>query len=117
LRSVFGEQLQRIVTGADPIDLGPAPGTSRIGERDLVAERGIAYLAAACQMMFREHDPTEPLSLARLALRDADTPCARAADALTAQAAETAAANPPESRAGVHAAMAAQLLLGTPAAS
>lgn len=117
LRSIAGEQLERILRGEDPIELGPPPGLDVLGPRDLVAERGIAYLGAACQMMFRGYDPAEPLSLARLALRDSPLEDVRAADALTARAAELAATTPPEERAGIYPAMAAQLLLGTPAAS
>jgi predicted TIM-barrel fold metal-dependent hydrolase len=117
LRSIAGEQLERILAGAEPVDLGPAPGFGSLGLRDLAAERGIAYLATACQLMFRYQDPAEPLALARLALRDSSEPWVQRADELTARAAEMAASNPPETRAGVYPAMAAQLLLGTPAAS
>src|SRR5436305_1645093 len=48
LRSIFSGQLDRIVAGEEPVDLGPAPGSGVLGERDLAAERGIAYLAAGC---------------------------------------------------------------------
>jgi predicted TIM-barrel fold metal-dependent hydrolase len=117
LVSITGGQLERIVAGDEPLDLGPAPGAAMLGERDLIAERGIAYLATACQGMFRGMDPTEPLSLARLALRDSARPEIMQADALVATAAELAATNPDEPRAGAYAAIGAQLVLGTPAAS
>lgn len=117
LRSIAGGQLERIVAGEEPADLGPAPGFGGLGPRDLTAERGIAYLATACQMMFRGLDPSEPLALARLALAHAPAPMARQADALTAVAQELTSAHPAEERAGLYPAMAAQLLLGTPAAS
>ena len=117
LRSIAGEQLARIVAGEDPADLGPAPGTAGLGDRDLEAERGIAYLSAACQLMFRHVDPTEPLSLARLALRYDRRPSVQRADELVAAALEAVATHPPEERPGLPAALAAQLVLGTPAAS
>ncbi|MDX6664734.1 MAG: uncharacterized protein QOG68_940 [Solirubrobacteraceae bacterium] len=117
LVSIAGAQIDRIVRGEDPIDLGPAPGRSVLGERDLVAERGIAYLAAGCMAMFRGADAIEPLSLARLALRDSRRPVVVQADALVEQAIELTAANPPESRAGIYPVVAAQLVLGTPSAS
>lgn len=117
LVSIAGAQLDRIVRGEDPIDLGPAPGHGVFATRDLVAERAIAYIAAGAMAMFRFMDPAEPLSLARLALRDSRDPHVLEADRLVALAIEAAAAQPPETRAGVYPAMAAQLLLGTPAAS
>ncbi len=117
LVAIAGGQLDRIVTGEEPADLGPAPGHGGLGPRDLIAERGIAYLAVACQLMFRGLDPIEPLSLARLALRDSRRPEVAAADELAEMAIELSSAHPPEQRAGIAAAAAAQLLLGTPAAS
>ncbi|MFL5845218.1 MAG: amidohydrolase family protein [Solirubrobacteraceae bacterium] len=117
LQSIAGQQLERILAGEDPLDLGPAPGFSRLGERDLVAERGIAYLATACTAMFRGYDPAEPLSLARLATSPSQRPEVVQADALIAQAQELVAAHPDDPRQAVYPAMAAQLVLGTPAAS
>lgn len=117
VRAIAGAQLERVIRGEEPIDLGPAPGLGRLGPRDLVCERGIAYLASACQAMFRRLDPSEPLSLARLALRDAPGAAAREADALVAAAARAAAADGPEARSGIYAALGAQLVLGTPRAS
>lgn len=117
LRSIFGEQLERIIAGDEPIDLGPAVGTAVLGRRDLAAERGIAYLAGACMAMFRGFDPTEPISLARLALRDGRSGSIAQADALAATALEIVAQHPDEPRAGAYATLAAQLVLGTPAAS
>lgn len=117
LVSIAGGQLERIVAGEDPIDLGPAPGFGCLGARDLEIERGIAYLATACQAMFRGLDAREPLSLARLALHHSVRPAAQEADALTERALEAAAGDPTDPRAGLYAAMGAQLVLGTPAAS
>jgi hypothetical protein len=117
LTASAGGQLERIVSGEEPLDLGPAPGTAVLGERDLIVERGIAYLATACQAMFRAVDPAEPLSLARLALRDSRRPAVQQADALVALAAERLLSHPEDTRAGTYATIGAQLVLGTPAAS
>ena len=101
--------------GEDPLELGPAPGETVLGARDLTVERGLVYLGAAVQIGFRGGDPTEPLSLARLALRPARTDVVATADALIArsQDALAAEATPPEV---VYPALAAQLVLGTAAA-
>jgi len=117
LRSIFSEQLERIISGDEPIDLGPAPGTRGLGERDLAAESGIAYLAGAAMVMFRGFDPTEPIKLARLALHGARGGFIAQADALAERALELLAENPDVPRAGAYAALGAQLVLGTPAAS
>ncbi len=68
-RAIAGAQLERVVAGEDPIDLGPAPGESAVGPRVIQAERVVAYTAAALQIAYRGYDPTEPLALARLACR------------------------------------------------
>ena len=117
LTSIAGGQLERIVRGEDPIDLGPAPGTGGLGPRDLRAERAIAYVTAGVMAMFRVVDAVEPLSLARLALQDAREPLALEADRLLELAIDLTSREPAEARPGVSAALAAQLLLGTPAAS
>jgi predicted TIM-barrel fold metal-dependent hydrolase len=64
--SIAGGQVARVVAGEDLADLGPAPGTGRLGRRILAYERVIGYLTAAVQMTFRQGDPTEALALARL---------------------------------------------------
>ena len=113
LQSIAGAQLARIVAGEEPADLGPTPRFD-LGPRELARERAIAYLATACFTMFRENDATEPLSLARLAVRYMDDPSAREAAPLIDYALDAIAEEP---IAGAHAATAAQLVLGTPAAS
>src|SRR4051812_13025359 len=117
LRALAGEQLERIVTGEDPIDLGPAPGQERLGGRDLAVERGIVYLATACTAMFRGFDPKESVTLARLALVDHGSAAAREATALIEVALQTLGENPDRPRTGINATMGAQLVLGTPSAS
>ncbi len=115
LRVIAGAQLERVLTGDDPVELGPAPGEGVLGGRDLTCERGLAYLAAAAQAGFREGDPTEPLALARLAMRPARRAVIERADALIAAAQEALAAGAPV-RGALQPVLAAQLLLGTPSA-
>jgi uncharacterized protein len=117
LAAIAGGQLDRILEGQEPAELGPAPGFAGLGRRDLKAERGIAYLATACQLAFRGLDPTEPLSLARLAVHHSSRDHVHAADDLVEQALGATVEHPLDPRAGLYAAMAAQLVLGTPAAS
>ena len=114
LREMAGRQLERIVAGDEPADLGPAPGAEALGERDLLAERGLVYLGAACQMLFRGGDATEAVALARLAFRPARDPVVAAADGLAATAQEALArgfADPAEPALPL---LLAQVLLGTP---
>src|SRR3954452_20844169 len=117
LRARAGEQLERIVSGEDPIDLGPPPGQERLGGRDLAVERGIVYLATATTLMFRRFDPTENITLARLALVDHGSAAAREATALIDVGLQTLAHHPDNPQTGINATMAAQLVLGTPSAS
>jgi predicted TIM-barrel fold metal-dependent hydrolase len=119
VRAVAGAQLERVLGGDELLDLGPAPGTDGLGPRVLGLERAVAYLTAAVQSTFRAGDPTEPLALARLACQvRGEAPHAevlRAVDGLVAEAqARFEATGDPF--AGVHAAMAAQILAGTGAA-
>jgi hypothetical protein len=64
--AIAGEQVARVVAGEDLPGLGPAAGDRHLGRRILAYERVIGYLTAAVQMTFRQGDPTEALSLARL---------------------------------------------------
>jgi hypothetical protein len=72
LAGIAGGTLERILAGDAAPDLGPAAGLARLGDRDLGFERAASYLATAAQMMFRDIDPTEPLSLAALACERLD---------------------------------------------
>jgi hypothetical protein len=69
MRAIAGGQLDRIMAGDDPLDLGPAPGRAAVGPRVIDAERVVAYCATALQLSFRGIDPTESIALARLACR------------------------------------------------
>lgn len=115
-----GAQLERVIAGEELIDLGPPPGPDGLGPRVLGFERAVAYLSAVVQMTFRGGDPTEPLALARLACQvsgDGEHAAAlRAVDHLIATAQQRIAEAGGEPYAGVHAALAAQVLAGTAAA-
>jgi uncharacterized protein len=66
LRSIAGEQSERIVLGQDPIWVGPAPGQPT-QPQDILLERVVTHLTSAIGRMFGGGDPDEPLALARLA--------------------------------------------------
>jgi hypothetical protein len=65
IAGVFGGQLERLLAGADPLQLGPAPGPSP--PVDLLLERVAAHITAAMGRVMAGGDPTESLGLARLA--------------------------------------------------
>jgi uncharacterized protein len=69
MRAIAGGQLDRLMAGEDPVDLGPAPGPEAVGPRIIEAERVVAYCATALQLSFRGLDPAESIALARLACR------------------------------------------------
>jgi predicted TIM-barrel fold metal-dependent hydrolase len=60
----FGGQIERLVTGQEPLALGPAPGPT--GPIDPLLERVGAHLTTAMGRAFVGGDPTESLGLARL---------------------------------------------------
>ena len=62
MRAIAGGQLDRIMAGEDPLDLGPAPGRASVGPRVIDAERVVAYCATALQLSFRGIDPTESIA-------------------------------------------------------
>jgi uncharacterized protein len=110
LCSIAGGQMLRILAREDTIDLGYAPGFQTIAERDLDAERAISYLTAACQALFRGHDATESLALARLPLLNG---AHAESDRLVRQAQERHLGQGSDRLAAAYPAMTAQLLLGT----
>jgi predicted TIM-barrel fold metal-dependent hydrolase len=115
LRVMASEQLDRVISGDEPIELGPAPGEAVLGARDLAVERGLVYIATGVQAAFRGVDPTEPISLARLALRPARTPAEAVTDRLLAEAEESLSDRPDAVRKVIQPALAAQIVLGTAA--
>ncbi|MEP6952530.1 MAG: amidohydrolase family protein [Solirubrobacteraceae bacterium] len=119
--AIAGGQLERVVAGEDPADLGPAPGLHAVGERVIEAERVVTYCSTALQLGFRGLDPSEAVALARVACRT----CREAgpvrdllayADRLLAIGQDAAAADPEKPFAAVPAALLALTLAGTPEA-
>jgi uncharacterized protein len=66
IRGVMGAQVERMLDGEEPLDLGEAPGAS---ERalDPLLERVVTHLTTVMGRMFVRADFAEPLALARLA--------------------------------------------------
>ncbi len=65
IASVAGGQIERVLAGEDPADVGPAPGPT--GPLDPGMERVYSHLLAAAGRAFGEADISESLALARLA--------------------------------------------------
>lgn len=72
LQVIGGGQMARLVERRDPVDLGPAPGTSRLSHDVLLARIGSYLQTAAARMMLRD-EPEEYLALARLACEVGDS--------------------------------------------
>jgi predicted TIM-barrel fold metal-dependent hydrolase len=72
---ILGRQAERVLTGEEPLDLGPAPGTGSL-DFDIRLERVATMLTLAIARMLMGRTGWEPLSLARLAcqLDDPDAP-------------------------------------------
>ena len=66
LRGVMGGQVERMLDGEDPLDLGPAPGPSDRALDPLLG-RVVSHLTATMGRAFARVDFSEPLALARLA--------------------------------------------------
>jgi predicted TIM-barrel fold metal-dependent hydrolase len=65
IAGVFGGQVERLISGEEPLDLGSAPGPS--APVDLLLERVAAHITAAMGRAFAGGNPAESLGLARLA--------------------------------------------------
>jgi uncharacterized protein len=65
IRSVMGGQIERLVNGEEPLDMGPAPGT-RGQAADVLLARVDTFLTTAIARLFAELDTEEALALARL---------------------------------------------------
>jgi predicted TIM-barrel fold metal-dependent hydrolase len=118
LRSIAGGQLARVVAGDDPADVGPAPGVHAVGERVIEAERVVSYCSVSLQLAFRGFDPSESISLARLACqtrRDSDVgSLLRYVDGLLDIAQENGRARPDVPFAMMPATLLAMVIAGTP---
>jgi hypothetical protein len=66
VRGVMGGQTERLVTGQEPLDLGPALGTREL-PADVLLTRVNTFLHTAIGRIFAGGDPEEPIGLARLA--------------------------------------------------
>jgi predicted TIM-barrel fold metal-dependent hydrolase len=65
LRSIAGGQMQRVLAGEAPLDVGPAPGAAR--PIDPLLERVVSHTCQAVARMFVRADPSEAVALAKLA--------------------------------------------------
>jgi len=65
IAGAFGGQIEQLVSGRNPLDLGPAPGPT--GPLDPLLERVVAHLTTAMGRVIAGGDPSESLGLARLA--------------------------------------------------
>src|SRR3954470_11186824 len=99
LVSIGGAQMERLVTGADPVDVGPAPGTDGL-TRDVLLWRVCSYLQTAVAGMRVRDEPKEYLALARLACEVGDeapqAPVCRSVLALLDRFDQYVAERPPE---------------------
>jgi hypothetical protein len=66
VRGVMGAQVERMLDGEDPLELGPAPGPSPRA-LDPLLERVVSHLTTVIGRAFVRADFSEPLALARLA--------------------------------------------------
>lgn len=71
VRHVLGEQLDRLIAGDEPVDLGPAPGTQEL-RLDIVTQRIHDYLVAALARMLIGDPAPDYVGLARLACEVGD---------------------------------------------
>ncbi len=71
IRTIAGGQIERILNGEEPLDLGPAPGPP--GALDPGMERVVSHLVTAIGRAMAEGDPSESVALGRLAV-DLDGP-------------------------------------------
>ena len=66
IRAVLGGQVERLIAGEEPLDLGPAPNR-RAGQTDALLARVGTFLTMAIGRLFSGDDGVETLQLARLA--------------------------------------------------
>jgi predicted TIM-barrel fold metal-dependent hydrolase len=90
IRGVCAAQLERLLTGEKPLDLGPAPGPAE-RPSDLITERVYLYLSVALGRMIVGADAEELVALAALACQVTDEApeaeiCRKMADLIAFQA-------------------------------
>ncbi len=71
LALVYGGQVERILSGEDAADAGPAPGAENL-DRDPLLDRVYAFLLNAAGQMFNGLPATESLALAKLSCEVGD---------------------------------------------
>lgn len=71
IRSVFGGQIARILSGEDAADVGPAPGPGSL-DRDPLLDRVHTFLVSAMGQMLNGFEASETLGLAALACEVGD---------------------------------------------
>ncbi len=71
IQTIAGGQIERILAGEEPLDLGPPPGPP--GAQDPGMERVVSHLTTAMGRAMAEGDPSESIALAYLAV-DVDGP-------------------------------------------
>lgn len=118
LASICGAQLERLIAGEPPVELGPAPGPAVLAERVLRAERVSSYAGTALVIAFQGGDSSEAIALARLGCQHgADDPYAElldCCDALLARAEIHQAQADGDPHATIPGAFLAHSLAGTP---
>jgi hypothetical protein len=115
LRAIAGGSIERVLAGEEPLDVGPAPGSARLGPRDVIFERVVAHCCVAANLSFRRQAVDEPLALAGLACHRADGHRVAQQVAALIEAGRALVADGGGVRdQALYAAMGAQLLAGTP---
>jgi predicted TIM-barrel fold metal-dependent hydrolase len=84
IRGVCGMQLERLLAGEEPLDLGPAPGAPQVPS-DLIMERVYLYLMAGLARLIVGAPAEDVIGLARLACNvDGDAPQATTCETIAA---------------------------------
>jgi hypothetical protein len=65
LRAIYGAQMERVVSGEEPLELGPAPDCARA--LDPLLERVVSHITSTIARAFVRAETEEALGLARLA--------------------------------------------------
>jgi predicted TIM-barrel fold metal-dependent hydrolase len=118
--AMAGGQLERLLAGDDPLDLGPPPGPDA-SRPDPLLERVYSFLISALGQMFNGTEPTEALALATLACEVGDdapqAPACRAVLGLLAERAKVSddgPGRPSRFAPGIHLIVAAAVVSRTP---
>jgi hypothetical protein len=84
IRSVCGAQLERLLAGEEPADLGPAPGAPQLPS-ELILERVYVYLMAGLSRLIVGAPAEDVIGLARLSCKvDGDAPRAAICETIAA---------------------------------